>query len=60
MVIRLTGSRSEIIYHPLPVDDPLQRCPDLSRARKLLGYAPTVPLAEGLRRTIQDFRERFL
>jgi UDP-glucuronate decarboxylase len=60
MVIRLTGSRSRIVFQPLPVDDPLQRCPDLTRARELLDYAPTVPLAEGLRRTIQDFRERFL
>jgi UDP-glucuronate decarboxylase len=59
MVIRLTGSRSTIVYQPLPIDDPLQRCPDLSRARELLDYAPCVPLSEGLRRTIQDFRERF-
>ena len=47
MVIRLTGSRSKIAYQPLPIDDPLQRCPDLSRARELLDYAPTVPLARG-------------
>ena len=60
MVVRLTGSRSKITYQPLPVDDPLQRCPDLSRARELLDYAPSVPLAEGLERTIQDFKERFL
>jgi UDP-glucuronate decarboxylase len=60
MVIRLTGSRSEIVYQPLPIDDPLQRCPDLSRARELLDYAPSVPLSEGLRRTIEDFKQRFL
>jgi UDP-glucuronate decarboxylase len=59
MVIRLTGSRSQIVYQPLPVDDPLQRCPDLSRAQELLDYRPSVPLSEGLRRTIQDFKERF-
>jgi UDP-glucuronate decarboxylase len=59
MVIRLTGSRSKIAYQPLPTDDPLQRCPDLSRARQLLDYAPKVPLAEGLQRTIQDFKQRF-
>ncbi|MCE3247529.1 MAG: UDP-glucuronate decarboxylase [Geminicoccaceae bacterium] len=59
MVIRLTGSRSRIVYRPLPTDDPLQRCPDLSRARELLDYAPSVPLSEGLRRTIQNFRQRF-
>ena len=59
MVIRLTGSRSKIVYQPLPVDDPLQRCPDLSRAQECLDYAPKVPLGEGLRRTIEDFKERF-
>ncbi len=59
MVIRLTDSRSRIVYQPLPTDDPLQRCPDLARARETLDYAPRVPLSEGLRRTIQDFKERF-
>ena len=59
MVIRLTNSRSRIVYQPLPTDDPLQRCPDLARARETLDYAPRVPLSEGLRRTIQDFKERF-
>jgi len=59
MVIRLTDSRSKIIYQPLPADDPLQRRPDLSRASECLGYAPRIPLSEGLRRTIEDFRERF-
>jgi len=59
MVIRLTGSRSKVVYQPLPVDDPLQRCPDLTRAQELLDYRPSVPLSEGLRRTIEDFRERF-
>ena len=59
MVIRLTGSRSKIVYQPLPVDDPLQRCPDLAQARELLDYRPSVPLSEGLRRTIEDFKERF-
>jgi UDP-glucuronate decarboxylase len=59
MVIRLTGSRSKIGYQPLPADDPLQRCPDLSRAKQLLDYAPKVPLADGLQRTIQYFKERF-
>jgi len=59
MVIRLTGSRSKVVYQPLPVDDPLQRCPDLTRAQELLDYRASVPLSEGLRRTIEDFRERF-
>ena len=57
-VVRLTGAKSEIIYHPLPADDPLQRKPDISKARDLLGWAPTVPLEQGLGRTIEYFRSR--
>jgi UDP-glucuronate decarboxylase len=59
MVIRLTDSRSKVVYQPLPIDDPLQRCPDLSRAKAVLDYTPRIPLADGLQRTIQDFKERF-
>jgi dTDP-glucose 4,6-dehydratase len=51
-VIEVTESRSEIIYEPLPTDDPQQRQPDITRARDLLGWEPTIELAEGLRRTI--------
>jgi UDP-glucuronate decarboxylase len=58
-VIAITGSRSRIVHKPLPQDDPLQRCPDISRARALLGWEPLVPLAEGLGRTIAYF-ERML
>lgn len=54
-IIRLTGSRSRVAFRPLPKDDPRQRQPDLTRARRLLGWEPTVPLAEGLRRTIDYF-----
>lgn len=50
------GSSSEIRFDPLPVDDPRQRRPDLTRAREILGWAPTVPLAEGLSRTVDFFR----
>ena len=57
-VIEATGSRSTIEYRALPVDDPLQRCPDISRARTLLGWEPKVDLAEGLTRTVDYFRER--
>jgi dTDP-glucose 4,6-dehydratase len=53
-VIEVTESRSEIIYEPLPVDDPQQRRPDISRARDLLGWEPKVELGEGLRRTIEQ------
>ena len=53
-VIEVTESRSEIIYEPLPVDDPQQRQPDITRARDLLGWEPKVELREGLRRTIEQ------
>ena len=53
-VIDVTESRSEIIYEPLPVDDPQQRKPDISRARDLLGWEPTIELREGLQRTIEQ------
>lgn len=55
-VVHLTGSSSEIIYKPLPVDDPTRRCPDISMARKLLDWEPKVQLDEGLSRTIDYFR----
>jgi dTDP-glucose 4,6-dehydratase len=57
-IIRATGSRSKIAFKPLPQDDPRQRQPDITRARKLLGWKPKVPLAEGLKRTIEYFRPR--
>jgi UDP-glucuronate decarboxylase len=44
------------VHHPLPVDDPSRRCPDITRARELLGWQPKVPLAEGLDRTIGYFK----
>jgi dTDP-glucose 4,6-dehydratase len=57
-VIALTGSQSPIEYRPLPVDDPRIRQPEITRARTLLGWEPTVPLDEGLRRTLGYFAER--
>ncbi|MBV8654023.1 MAG: SDR family oxidoreductase [Alphaproteobacteria bacterium] len=54
-IIKMTGSRSKIVNKPLPVDDPVQRCPDISRARNLLEWEPRVPLATGLERTIAYF-----
>jgi UDP-glucuronate decarboxylase len=54
-VIELTGSRSQILTKPLPVDDPLQRCPDISLARRLLDWEPKMPLAQGLTRCIAYF-----
>lgn len=56
-VIRLTGSRSKIVYQPLPSDDPVQRQPDISLARKQLGWEPVIPLEEGLKLTILYFRD---
>ena len=56
-VIELTGSRSRIVRRPLPPDDPARRRPDITRARQLLDWQPTVPLDEGLRRTIAWFEQ---
>ena len=55
MVIDMTNSRSRIVSRPLPPDDPTQRQPDISKARELLGWQPTVTLAQGLERTIAFF-----
>ena len=55
-VLAETGSASPLVNRPLPEDDPLQRCPDITRARRLLGWEPTVRLAEGLARTVRYFR----
>ena len=53
----MTGSASGIVRAPLPEDDPRQRCPDISKAKELLDWEPTVALDEGLGRTIDYFRE---
>ncbi len=55
MVLELTGSESEIEFHPLPLDDPKRRCPDTDKARRLLGWAPEITLREGLLRAIRWF-----
>lgn len=54
-VKRITGSSSEIVFKPLPSDDPIQRQPDITLARKALGWSPSVHLEEGLMRTIEYF-----
>lgn len=57
LVLRLTGSASQIEYRPLPEDDPKTRCPDITRAREVLGWAPRVAVEDGLQRTIEWYRE---
>ncbi|QIE55938.1 SDR family oxidoreductase [Pikeienuella piscinae] len=54
-IVKMTGSRSKIAYHPLPQDDPVQRRPDISRARAALDWEPTVTLEQGLEKTIAYF-----
>jgi dTDP-glucose 4,6-dehydratase len=58
LIIQLTGSESAIVNKPLPVDDPKQRRPDITRARKLLGWEPKVQLQAGLHQTIEFFRNK--
>ena len=56
-IIKLTGSRSTLVYRPLPIDDPLQRCPDISLAEKTFGWRPKVALEDGLHKTIDYFAD---
>jgi dTDP-glucose 4,6-dehydratase len=58
LVLDLTGSSSEIIFQPLPTDDPTRRCPDITLARSALDWEPRVELHEGLRRTMEWFEQR--
>jgi dTDP-glucose 4,6-dehydratase len=55
-IIKLTGTSQKIVYKPLPVDDPKQRQPDITRAREILGWEPKVNRAEGLRITYEYFK----
>ena len=59
-IVRSTGSRSKIVFKPLPEDDPKQRRPDIARAQKLLKWLPKVGLAEGLEKTVAYFRKKVL
>ena len=60
MIIEISGSSSELVYEPLPEDDPRQRCPEITRAREALGWEPRTPAREGLERTLSWFAERVL
>jgi dTDP-glucose 4,6-dehydratase len=55
-IIQLTGSTSKITYHPLPVDDPKQRCPNITKAKDLLDWSPKVERLDGLAETLKYFR----
>jgi len=57
-VIKTCDSKSGFTYLPLPADDPRQRKPDISRAQSALGWNPTIPLRDGLKRTVEDFKRR--
>jgi dTDP-glucose 4,6-dehydratase len=59
-VLAVTGSRSAIRYEPLPQDDPKQRCPDITRAKTLLGWEPKIDLETGLRMSLEYFRQASL
>ncbi len=56
--LEFTGSPARLVFKPLPEDDPKQRCPDISRAKRLLDWQPTVPLTIGLQETIRYFKEK--
>jgi len=57
LVLQMTGSKSQIVFHPLPQDDPKQRRPDISLAREVLDWQPTIALEQGLQKTIDYFRK---
>jgi len=57
LVLKVTGSKSKIAYEPLPQDDPKQRCPDITKARTLLGWEPKVQLEQGLRLSLDYFKK---
>ena len=57
-ILALTGSTVPIVFKPLPQDDPKQRCPDITKAKRILGWEPQVQLEEGLRRTLEYFKQQ--
>ena len=56
--LELTNSQSRLVFKPLPQDDPKQRCPDITKAKRILNWQPTVPLATGLKETIDYFKNK--
>jgi len=59
-IIKITGSKSNIIYKPLPTDDPIQRQPDISLAKTKIGWEPSIDRKKGLKRTIEYFRDKLM
>ena len=57
-VLKATGSDLELVYEELPDDDPKQRCPDITKAKDLLGWSPQVDLQTGLARTVDYYRQQ--
>ena len=58
LVLKITGSKSELVFKPLPSDDPRQRQPNISLANEALGWSPTIELQQGLERTVRYFMDR--
>ena len=58
LVIELTGTKSEIVFEPLPKDDPKQRKPDISKAKRVLDWEPKIALRDGLRPTLEFFQSK--
>jgi len=56
LILDLTKSKSELVFKPLPSDDPLQRCPDITKAKKTLNWAPKTEFVDGLSKTIDYFK----
>ena len=55
-IIKLTGTKQKVVYHPLPINDPLQRQPDITKAREILGWEPKIGRAEGMKITYDYFK----
>lgn len=56
-ILKLTGAKSKIVFHPLPQDDPKQRRPDISKAKDILGWTPVIERSEGLKKTFDFFKD---
>jgi dTDP-glucose 4,6-dehydratase len=55
-ILKLTGANQKVVYHPLPINDPLQRQPDITKAREILGWQPTIEREEGMKLTYEYFK----